>query len=612
MSLRSEARRQKIIENLSSEGFCSVGGLANLLSVSEVTIRNDLSALEREGLITRTHGGAVLCSSPPQANSFQDRAQRNLQQKRQIARYAAQLIEDSDSIILDASTTAYQIAEFVSERENLTVFTNGIDVAMRLAENPSNKVILIGGLLRLGSRSLAAQFATQMLANVRVNKAFLSCTGVSEHFDCMDNDLFEVQIKSALSSAAVRVFVVADATKLGKQGLASFVPISRVSRLITDDTVDEATLARLRQTGVPISICGANNVRTIDATPPRQQPRIGFANQDDAGPFAALVRQGLIEAAGVHGVDLRVADNRSDGPTALANVERFLREGVDLVIEYNIDVRYGNMIMQQLRSAGVPAIAVDIPLPGATFFGVDNYRAGLLAGRLLGQYIRQHWQGQVDAVLSLGLPISGPVPAARMQGQIDGLRELVTVPDEAIIHLDSKNTHNEAHGCVRAVLPGLAGARRIAIAGINDETVLGALQACHEAGRFPEVIAASMGADQEALRELRRPGTRLLGGITFFPERYGDMLINIALQILQGQQVPPAVCTDHIYVLSEATMQTLDLEALPGEVVSAAEYDGTQMHLQTRNILQPLRSSPLAPIEAVPGRLRWAGGKVTG
>jgi ribose transport system substrate-binding protein len=277
---------------------------------------------------------------------------------------------------------------------------------------------------------------------------------------------------------------------------------------------------------------------------------------------------------------LLLTDNCEDGVTAVANVEYFIQEGVDLVAEFNLDARYSNVLMERLRAAGIPVIAIDIPMPGATFVGVDNYRAGLMAGNLLGQYVLQKWDGKVDKVLSLDLPLSGAVPAARMQGQLDALRELVSVVDDDIIHLDSKNSYDESRQVVTEVLPALKASERIAVLCINDEVALGAQTAFDEAGSSRRMITVSQGADLMGLKELQRAGSRVVGAVAFFPERYGEIIAETALQILGGKPVPPAICTHHVLVLPDETIKTLDLSSLPYEWITSADYVAAQVAVQ--------------------------------
>jgi ribose transport system substrate-binding protein len=173
----------------------------------------------------------------------------------------------------------------------------------------------------------------------------------------------------------------------------------------------------------------------------------------------------------------------------------------------------------------------------------------------------------------LGLPSSGPTPAARIQGQVEGLEEAIALPEESIIHLDSKNNYAEAHKAVVALLPAIKSAHHIVLMGINDEVVLGALAAFEEAGASHRVIAIGQGADQQAVQALRRPGSRMIGAVTSFPEYYGILIVDTALQILQGKQVPPAVYTQHVLILTEETLSALDLTALPYEKYAVSHYE---------------------------------------
>ncbi len=549
--------------------------LAETLGVSDVTIRTDLSALEQEKKINRIHGGAVL-TNQPRSQHFQSRTHVNEEEKRWIARYAAELVEDFDTIILDASTTAYHMAEYLAACQGLTVFTNGVEVAYRLAQNASNKVILTGGLLRLHTDSVGGQFGESVLGSVKVRKAFLSCTGWSASFDPMDDDLFEVQTKKAMVACAETVIILVDSTKFSKQGLAAFANTSQIDRVISDAQIMDDQLSALRQAGIQVMVCSNYSTRILTPEDVQKPIRIGFANLNDEVAFSMAVRQSLVRAAATHKIDLLLTDNREDGVTALANVEYFIAEKVDLVVEFNLDARYGNVLMERLRAAVIPVIAIDIPLPGATFVGVDNYKAGLMAGSLLGCYAIQQWGGRVDKVLSLDLPLSGVIPGTRMQGQLDALRELISIDDDDIIHLDSKNSFEQSRQTVAEVLPALKAAERIVVLCINDETALGAQTAFEEAGSGQRMITVSLGADQVGLTALQKLDSRIIGAVAFFPEQYGETIISTALQILGGKPTPPAICTQHLLILPAETLRILDLSRFPYSGITAEDYAESQ------------------------------------
>src|SRR5579859_544377 len=185
--------------------------------------------------------------------------------------------------------------------------------------------------------------------------------------------------------------------------------------------------------------------------------KIGFANLASGIDFTTAVEASMKSAAQKAGnIDLVIANNNLDGATALNNAENFVAQNVDGVVEFQTDEKFGNVIMNLFQSqpVNIPVIAIDIPMPGATFFGANNYKAGLMAGNAAGDYANTNWGGKVDYVLSLDLPQSGAIPAARMQGQLDGIQSKLKTPVVAdhVIHLDSKNTQNEAFKVVSDAL----------------------------------------------------------------------------------------------------------------------------------------------------------------
>jgi ribose transport system substrate-binding protein len=165
--------------------------------------------------------------------------------------------------------------------------------------------------------------------------------------------------------------------------------------------------------------------------------KIGFANLTEDIPFAVRVREGIEKAAKEAGnIDLVTADNKLDGATALNNANNFITQQVDGVIEFQTDEKFGKSIMEKFKEKNIPVIAIDIPMPGATFFGVDNTRAGEMAGKGLGEWVKKNWGGKVDALVMLELPQSGPVPAARLKGQRDGLESVIgKIPEDKVKHL---------------------------------------------------------------------------------------------------------------------------------------------------------------------------------
>ena len=205
--------------------------------------------------------------------------------------------------------------------------------------------------------------------------------------------------------------------------------------------------------------------------------------------------------------------------------------------------------MSRFREAGIPVIAVDIPMVGATYCGVDNYRAGHMAGLVLGGWVRDHWAGVPDRLVVLEEPRTGPMPAARIRGQLDGLQSVVgQIPPEKVICLNSGNRSEISELNTIVTLNGLPGLHRLAFITFNDEAALGAIAAGRRLGRDADMIVVGQGAERLAREELARPGSPLLGATAYAPEKYGEQLIALALKILKGEPVAPAVYMDHVFV----------------------------------------------------------------
>lgn len=281
---------------------------------------------------------------------------------------------------------------------------------------------------------------------------------------------------------------------------------------------------------------------------------IGFANLTEDIVFTQLVRESIVSAAeGLGNVEIVLADNKLDGATALSNTENFITQGVDGIIHFQTDEAFGNVIMARARNAGIPVMAIDIPMPGAVFFGADNYNAGRLAGEALGNWVNTNWDGAADAMLVLELPQSGPIPAARMQGMLDGFQDTVTtkLSDEQIYRLDSKNTQEESFRVVGDTLPSIPDATKIVAITINDGTALGTIAAAEAAGRKDQIMVVGQGADPSGQEEMVKEDSRYLGATGYFPENYGDKLLPAMIDILECRPVAPAIYQDHVFITKE-------------------------------------------------------------
>jgi DeoR family fructose operon transcriptional repressor len=254
--LTTYERRQSLLELLRKQPVLRVPELATALDVSEGTVRNDLNALEQQRLLVRVHGGAVLNQQDQfPNNSFVRRYQQNAAAKHAIAREAAVLVHDGDSILMDASTTAYYFAKALSERRRLRVMTNGFEVARELAQNSSNTVILIGGVVNNESSSVTGLLSEHIIEELHIQKAFLSCSGFSLERGMTEVHLAEAQLKRKVIESSQQLFALIDSSKFGKEDLTSFARPEKITCLFTDNKLSPDWSERLQEAGIEFTIC---------------------------------------------------------------------------------------------------------------------------------------------------------------------------------------------------------------------------------------------------------------------------------------------------------------------------------------------------------------------
>ena len=278
----------------------------------------------------------------------------------------------------------------------------------------------------------------------------------------------------------------------------------------------------------------ASNVRILSG----KRFRIGYAAQNQSW-FCVSLAQGLRWAAAEWPIDIIEMDNKYSAKTALRNAEQLVSQHIDLAIEFQTYERIGGKLSRIFEKAGVPLVAIDIPHPNAAFLGVDNQRAGAAAGRALVKATQKQWGGKCEEILFLDLAIAGSLPHVRISSAQNVLRGSLSC-ECAFVHLDSRGEFLRGFELTRRHLRKVS-PRRTLLTGINDEAVLGALRAFEEVGRSNLCIAVGHGGGPEARRELRLPHSRLAATVAYFPERYGESLVRLALDILNKRATPPAV-----------------------------------------------------------------------
>ncbi|MDG5798758.1 DeoR/GlpR family DNA-binding transcription regulator [Marinilabiliaceae bacterium ANBcel2] len=247
-------RRALILKLLDDNGQVNVSDLSNHFAVSEVTIRNDLTALEQKNMLVRARGGAIKTDRVTLDFKHSDKNDLNQKQKSAIGRKAARFINDNETIMLDSGTTTRQIVNHLSRYKGLTVITNALNIAGPLADMDNITVIMPGGIMRHSILSLVGAMAIDNFKKFFCDKVFLAADGIDINLGLSTPDLEEAALNRTMIKMARKVYVVADSSKFNKRSLAVICSVNEIDVLITDRGVSYYQREVLIENGVEVVI----------------------------------------------------------------------------------------------------------------------------------------------------------------------------------------------------------------------------------------------------------------------------------------------------------------------------------------------------------------------
>lgn len=252
MNLRE--RRALTLSLLETHGEVSVADLSRRAGVSEMTVRRDLEALEGRGVLVRLHGRAVAPVSRSYEPPFDVRVESAPFAKEKIGALCANLIVEGETVVLDVGTTTLEVARALKGRRNITVLTPSLPIANVLAEEPGIRLMLTGGVLRPGERSLVGELAVGSFREFRFDTVVLGVGGIDIEDGLTEYNLDDARVKRAAIEIARRIIVVADATKLGRVAFARICSLEEVDILVTDDAARPDLVASLASAGVEVRL----------------------------------------------------------------------------------------------------------------------------------------------------------------------------------------------------------------------------------------------------------------------------------------------------------------------------------------------------------------------
>src|SRR5271170_1576632 len=251
----AEERRFRIREILSSQRTITASELCSSLGVTAATVRRDLAVLEQEGVLVRSHGGAVSrMSSTGFQPSYEALRRSNHEEKQAIAREAERLVLDGDTIFLEGSTTTYELACRLHRRNRLTVVTNSPTIVCQLQRSSGVTVLCTGGNLQKDTFYLSGEWTQRSLSEIRLDKAILGVSAIDSTYGVSTANHAEAQIKKMITRAAKTRIALADHSKFGTQSFAYVGPVADIDVLVTDSGTDQKYIKGLREAGVEVVV----------------------------------------------------------------------------------------------------------------------------------------------------------------------------------------------------------------------------------------------------------------------------------------------------------------------------------------------------------------------
>lgn len=252
--MTQELRRKTILKLLAENDEVSIKQIVAICEISEITARRDLLALEKKGLLKKTHGGAVRNSATIELFGFDNKSLKCQNEKIEICRLAASFVEEGDTIYMDCGTTVFYMAKFLSGFRNIRVITNSLPITSELMPYPKITVYLIGGELDNSRKALYGSMTENLLSRYKADKAFIGAGGVSLSYGLSSIDEKGASITQKMAEAAAQVFLLCDSTKIEKHSYFNYSPLTLIDHLVTDKRISPPNLEMYKNNNIDVLI----------------------------------------------------------------------------------------------------------------------------------------------------------------------------------------------------------------------------------------------------------------------------------------------------------------------------------------------------------------------
>lgn len=252
--MTKDERQSLILDLLMQQDSLLVTDLSEQLNVSSVTIRKDLTELEKKKKLYRNHGKAILIDPYSENKNVSEKERLYVEEKRLIGTAAAQLITPRDSILIASGTTVHALARNIHTSDKLTVITASLEVARILANDHNIDIIELGGILRHSSLSVVGKYAESALSDFSCSKLFIGVDGIDLDFGITTTDMMEASLNRVMIQTAQKTIVLADSSKFGRRGFSKIVDTKDADHIITDSRISPSTAHAIEEMGIELTI----------------------------------------------------------------------------------------------------------------------------------------------------------------------------------------------------------------------------------------------------------------------------------------------------------------------------------------------------------------------
>lgn len=554
--LSAAQRREQILELVKGHKNVRISALAARLKVSSITVRSDLEHMEKAGLVVRKHGSVspLVCAM----DSFDTVESGNLPPKVQIlGEHALLRISPGDTIYLGGGDIARYIASSLPLNANISVVSDNLEIlALLLRRQYVSPVHVLPGKLQGGPATIVVEHAQSVFSELRIDKAFLMISSYADGTYYMES---QEAVANAIevSKNAKMLYFVLESVMLDKRGTNPF-PYrdfrEKVQEILIDDSVDQSVVNYLFPRRDPVVIQGADFSFKRGR---RQQFRIGFLVDKDRGYFIQEVYNSILDSVAEHNnLSLEIRETERGFYSTVRNADVLLSEKPDLVINFSLCAESLSYIGNKCRTRGIKLMTIDLQDRESVYFGADNALAGALAANHTIQYIQQHWQGRLDHIVVFARHGIDPITNLRVMSVVERIQEEIccSSPGPEIIEWDTPNETPKEE--LLKFLLGIPKSNKVLFITFNLPHILRSYELITEHHDVRNTLIVGQNFNEQVQELMRRPDSPILGCVHYSPEKYGARVLDIALRMLNDEQVDAVNYTTHTWISKESVLRS--------------------------------------------------------